>query len=454
MSLLHVLHKLHSPPALVSLLVLGGVTGYLAPHFSHSLHWLLHAYEMLLAMVILPFIIAAVTLSLRRLFHMRSAGRVTLRIALLVPFIVIVISLIGVGVGMVTGPGRNLSQESLVAFSQMVMSKATGDTLEHEVELFAVEDKKSAFPLNDHKILERFIPTNFFDALQDGEVLKIIIFCALLGIAIGVTHGKVEDLLSKTLEGIYAASSKLISWITHAIPIMAFIAVATSVSKVGPAAIFATFKFILIFSVSALVLSALFSLVVIVHGRVSARDFAHAMTPPLLQAVTTQSVVASVPQTIEAMVEKLRFEPKLVELVIPLCATLLRSGPALYFGIATLFIAQMYDVHIGLAEVMLITLGASLAAFSSAGAQGAVTISFGVIACEFVHLPFEAAMIFFVAIDEIVDAPRTMLNLAAGAACAALMARANDGEQEPELIDFNASMLSYKGIKQGVFVSR
>jgi Na+/H+-dicarboxylate symporter len=451
MSLLHILHKLHSPPALVSLLVLGGVTGYLAPHFSHSLHWVLLAYELLLGMVILPFIIAAVTLSLRRLFHMSSAGRVTLRIAVLVPFIVVLISLIGVGVGVVTGPGRNLSQESLVAFSQMVMSKATGDTLEHEIEFFTAEEEKSA--LGDHKILERIIPTNFFDALQDGEVLKIIVFCALLGIAIGVTHGKVDDLLSKSLEGIYAASSQLIGWITHAIPIMAFIAVATSVSKVGPAAILATFKFILIFSVSALALSAIFSLIVIIHGRVTVRDFARAMTPPLLQAVTTQSVVSSVPQTIEAMVDKLRFEPKLVELVIPLCATLLRSGPALYFGIATMFIAQMYDVHIGLTEIILITLGASLAAFSSAGAQGAVIISFGVIACEFVHLPFEAAMIFFIAIDEIVDAPRTILNLTAGAACAALLAGADDGEREPEIIDFEASMLSYKGIKQAKYAT-
>jgi len=434
MSLHHTLHKLHSPPILVSLLVLGGLTGYLAPHFAHSLHWILHAYETLLAMAILPFIIAAVTLSLRRLFHMSGAGFVTLRIALLVPFIVVLIALIGVGVGVLTGPGRNLSQESLVAFNQMVMSKATGDTLELEVELFAAETGKSAFHFHEHQLLERIIPTNFFNALQLGEVLKIIVFCVLLGLAIGVTHRKVEDLLSKTMEGIYATSSKLISWITQAIPIMAFIAVATSVSKVGPAAIFATFKFILIFSISALVLSAIFSLIIIVRGRVSVRDFSLAMSSPLLQAVTTQSVVASVPQAIEAMVEKLRFEPKLVELVIPLCATLLRSGPALYFGIATVFIAQMYDVNIGFVEIVLITIGATLAAFSSAGAQGAVTISFGIIACEFVHLPFEAAIIFFIAIDEIVDVPRTMLNLMAGVACTALMAKANDGEQVPELL--------------------
>jgi Na+/H+-dicarboxylate symporter len=427
LSLPHILHKLHSPPLLFSLLLLGGVTGFLAPHFSHSLHWILHAYEALLGMVILPFIIAAVTLSLRRLFLIHAAGRATLRLALLIPLLVVSIALAGVGIGVLTGPGRNLSQETLVAFSQMVMSKATGDTLEHEIEILAEPPPHSELSFEEHKILERIIPTNFFNALQAGEVLKIIFFCALLGIAVGVTHRQNQDALSETLEGLQAACTKLIGWITHAIPIMAFIAVATAVSTVGVAAVLATFKFILIFTVSALLLSALFALIVMHQARVKARDLTQAMTQPLIQAVTTQSVVASVPLTIEAMVEKLRFDSKLVELVIPLCAVLLRAGPALYFGIATVFVAQLYEVHVGLPEIILVTVGASLAAFSSAGAQGAVNIAFGVIACEFISLPFEAAIIFFIAIDEIIDVPRTTLNLAAGAACAAIMAKADAG---------------------------
>jgi Na+/H+-dicarboxylate symporter len=433
MSLSHILHKLHSPPLLLSLLVLGGATGYLAPHFAHSLHWILHAYEALLAMAILPFIIAAVTLSLRRLFLMHAAGRVTLRLALLVPFLVVSIALAGVGIGVLTGPGRNLSHETLVAFSQMVMSKATGDTLEHEIEYLGEDAPRPALSLEEHKILERIIPTNFFNALQAGEVLKIIVFCALLGIAVGVTHRQGRDALSETLEGLQAACTKLIGWITHAIPVMAFIAVATAVSTVGVAAVLATFKFILIFTVSALLLSALFALIVMHQARVKATDFTQAMTEPLLQAVTTQSVVASIPQTIEAMVEKLRFDAKLVELVIPLCAVLLRAGPALYFGIATVFIAQLYEVHVGLPEIILLTIGVSLAAFSTAGAQGAVNIAFGVIACEFIRLPFEAAIIFFIAIDEIIDVPRTTLNLAAGTACAAIMARAETGKRGAEI---------------------
>jgi len=397
----------------------------------------LEGYEKLLAMVVLPFIVAAVMLSLRRLFHMNRAGRVTLHIALLVPFIVVLFSLIGVGVGLVTGPGRNLPEASLVAFSQMVMNNAAGDALEHEVELFAEEKSNFAYPVNTHQILERIIPTNFFNALQLGEVLKIIFFCALFGMSVGITHGKTDDRFSNILEAVYAASNKLISWITQVIPIIAFIAVATSVSKVGPVAILALVKFILIFSISARALSAILSSIVIVLGRVTVRDFIYAMIPPLLQAVTTQSAIASTPQTIAAITQKMRFEPRLAELVIPLCATLLRAGPALYFGIATVFIAQMYDVHIGLTAAILITLGASLAAFSSTGAQGAAIVAFGAIACEFVQLPFEAAIVFFIAVDEIVDAPRTILNVTAGAACTAIMVKANSGEPLPELAGSN-----------------
>ena len=423
MSVLHFLHKLHKPPVLAGVLVLGGLTGYLAPHFSHSLHWILNGYEKLLAMAVLPFIVASVILSLRRLFHMNKAGRITFCITLLVPLVVGGISLAGVGIGLAAGPGRDMPEESLVAFSHMVVDNAAKDTLEHEVELFAPENSGEKYPVSTHQILERFIPANFFNALQLGEVLKIIFFCALLGMSIGMALGKKEDSLSGALEGVYAASSKLISWITQAIPVIAFIAVATSVSKVGPVAILALFKFILIFSASALALSLLFALVVISLGRVSVHDFIYAMTPPLLQAITTQSAIASTPQTIEAMSDKMKFDHGMAELVVPLFATLLRTGPALYFGIATVFIAQMYGVHIGLMGAILITLGASMAAFSSTGAQGAAIVAFGAVACEFVQLPFEAAIIFFIAIDEIIDVSRTTLNVMAGAACTAIMTK-------------------------------
>lgn len=430
-----VLHFLHKPPVLACVLVAGGLTGYWAPHFSHSLHWILDGYEKLLAMIVLPFIVAAVILSLRQLFHMNRAGRITFHIAMLVLSIVLLFSMIGAGVGQLTGPGRDLPEASLVAFSQMVMANAKGDALEHEVELFAGRDIDPIHAVDTHQILERIIPTNFFNALQMGEVLKIIFFCALLGMSIGVTHRNSRDSFSGTLEAVYAASNKLISWVTQAIPIIAFIAVAGSVSKVGPAAILALFKFILCFSVSALLLSAVFSLVVILLGRLTVREYAYAMIPPLLQAVTTQSAIASAPQTIEAVAQRMKFESGLVELVIPLCATLLRAGPALYFGMATVFVAQMYDVPVTTTAIMLITVGAALAAFSSTGAQGAAIVAFGAIACEFVQLPFEAAIVFFIAIDEIVDAPRTTLNVTAGAACAAIMVTLDRGRRLPVYMD-------------------
>jgi Na+/H+-dicarboxylate symporter len=140
-------------------------------------------------------------------------------------------------------------------------------------------------------------------------------------------------------------------------------------------------------------------------------------------AIATRSSPACMPSMIESLVNHLHFPRARIELLVPLGVSLLRLGPVLYYVIATFFIAQMYGRELLPVEIAVVVIGAMLAGFASSGMSGFISISLTGIVCSYIHLPFEAALALFLAIDPICDMLRTLVLVASNNAFAALACR-------------------------------
>ncbi|MGI4859966.1 MAG: cation:dicarboxylate symporter family transporter, partial [Janthinobacterium lividum] len=122
-----------------------------------------------------------------------------------------------------------------------------------------------------------------------------------------------------------------------------------------------------------------------------------------------------------SLVDNLGFARSRVELLVPLAISLLRIGPVAYYACATLFIAQLYGRVLGPLELITVVVASVLAGFASAGMTGLVTVSLVGMTCTYLHLPFEAAFVLFLAVDPICDILRTLVLVIGNAAAIAVI---------------------------------
>jgi Na+/H+-dicarboxylate symporter len=150
-------------------------------------------------------------------------------------------------------------------------------------------------------------------------------------------------------------------------------------------------------------------------------------------ALATRNSATCMPIMIESLVERLGFTRSRVELLVPLCISLLRIGPILYFATATIFIAQLYDRPLGVDEVGIVILASIFAGFASAGMTGLVIVSLVGMTCGYLSLPFEAAFVLLLAVDPVADMVRTLVLVIGNTAAVSLIcqppAEARQGEE-------------------------
>jgi Na+/H+-dicarboxylate symporter len=139
-------------------------------------------------------------------------------------------------------------------------------------------------------------------------------------------------------------------------------------------------------------------------------------------AITTRSSVASLPWVINLLSERLRFNLVVVELLVPLQAALLRTGPALVYTSGTLFIAQLYGHQLAIPDLLLVGIVSALLALTTGGMGSLLILSQMSIVCGYLKLPFEAAFALFVAVDAAVDTLMTLSSVSTVAASTAMIA--------------------------------
>ena len=410
--------KMASRPSLVAASLLGGIgVGLQWPEIAAHIGIIGDIYVDLLNMIVLPFMVSAVIFSLRQLVSEGGAAHMLRRVVVIFLAAMATTALIGLASAVVIAPGSNLSADTLLTLGKLV-----GDDINRgghtDLALFGTEQLEKSLSFGE--MLLSIIPNNIFAALAQGDTLKALVFSLLFGLAIGQVPGKSSDSLTQALETIYRACQKLTQWFNTLLPLVLFAMVASQVAKTGLEPLRAMLGFILALATGALLILALSLWLLHWSSGLSWRAVLFSQREPLTMAIATRSSPACMPAMITSLVEHLRFPRAKIELLVPLGISLLRLGPVLYYVVATFFIAQMYGRELQALEVAVVLIGAMLAGFASSGMSGFITISLTGIVCAYIGLPFEGALVLFLAIDPICDMLRTLVLVASNNAFAAL----------------------------------
>ena len=139
--------------------------------------------------------------------------------------------------------------------------------------------------------------------------------------------------------------------------------------------------------------------------------------------------------SLNTMQKELGYDKENVDLLVPLTFSLCRIGPTVYFALATIFVAQLYEVDLGVSELLIVVLGSVLAGVATAGSSGIALLSMLAIVLAPLGLPFEAVIILFIVIDPIVAPFRVFTIVVSACAVTAMIMPKLEKESGNERIE-------------------
>ncbi len=276
-------------------------------------------------------------------------------------------------------------------------------------------------------IIQRMIPINPIGAAAQGQILPLICFCLLYGIALTQLPSRISQAQIPFWEALFATMMKITSWVIAVAPLGVFGLMAKIVAASGFAALAPLARYGLTV-LAALIIHSCITLPLLVRlvGRLPARRHANIMAPALMTAFSTRSSSATLPLTLSRIEQGAGVSNRISSFVLPLGATINMDGTALYECVAALFIAQAYGVSLGIVAQVVVVLTALLASIGAAGipAAGLVMIS---IILDAVGLPLEGVALIL-AIDPVLDMCRTCVNVWSDS-CGAVVIASSEGER-------------------------
>jgi Na+/H+-dicarboxylate symporter len=275
-------------------------------------------------------------------------------------------------------------------------------------------------------------PTNPVRAMAEANMLQIIVFAILFGLAVTLSGEPGRKLLG-FFRDLNAVILRLVLMLVHLAPYGVFCLIARVFATQGFDAIvhLAQYFFVVL---GALLIHALVVYPTLLRalGRLSPVRFYRKMRDPMVLAFSTASSNATLPVTLENAETRLGVDNSIASFTIPLGATINMDGTAIMQGVATVFIAQAYGIDLDMSAYLMVVLTATLASVGTAGVPGVGLIMLAMV-LEQVQLPVEGIGII-IGVDRLLDMVRTAVNVTGDSAVSCIVARA-EGQLDPQVFD-------------------
>jgi len=376
------------------------------------------AFLRLIQMVIVPLVFASLTVGVASLGDLRKLGRVGGRtLGLFVVTTAISVS-IGLACATLIDPGSFIDDES-----RATLLAKFGDAAKAKLEA-----AEQAPTLVDNVLAA--IPVNPVAALANGDMLAIIFFALVFGVALTIVDDKYSHPVVAVLDGVQNAMVVLIDLVMRLAPygvaaIVAEVVATSGLDVLGALLVYGGTVLLGLALHAALVYAPMLRFM----ARLTVKRFVTAMRPALLLAFSTSSSSAAMPVTMECAEKNLGISNGVSSFAIPLGATVHMDGTALYQGVAALFIAQVFDLDLSVGDQLGIVLTATLAAVGAAGVPGAGMITLAMVLTTAGIPTMGVALIL--GIDRLLDMFRTTMNVAGDVVVAAVVARSEGEPLEP-----------------------
>ncbi|MEE8233272.1 MAG: dicarboxylate/amino acid:cation symporter [Gammaproteobacteria bacterium] len=274
------------------------------------------------------------------------------------------------------------------------------------------------------QVLINIVPTNPIKAMADGNMLQVIVFAILVGVAINKC-GEPGQRVRATLNDWNAVIMRLIMMLMMVAPIGVFCLMVTLFANMGFSAIADLLKYFLtVVLVLLLHFTGTFSFLIRFVANLNPIIFYRKFAPVMAYAFSMASSNATLPITLQNVEKRLGVKNEVASFTVPLGATINMDGTAIMQGVATVFISQAYNIDISMAGYLMVVLTATLASIGTAGVPGVGLITLAMVLTQ-VGLPVEGIALI-IGVDRLLDMLRTAVNVTGDAAVSTVVARSEN----------------------------
>lgn len=388
-----------------------GLEAALAPVLANVVEPVGQIFLRLLFMTVVPLVFASIALGVLDIGDGKKLGRVgakTLLYFLLVTAAAVVIGLLLVDV---IRPGVGLAPET----RDRLLATYGGEA--------AARSAPGGAPASlGPSLLVNIVPRNPVEAAARGDMLPVIFFALVLGLALRKIDPARAGLFRGLLQALADAMIVVIEWVLRLAPVGVFALLFAVTARFGWELLSQLALFV------ATVLLGLALLLVVVYpillkslARLSPWTFFRTIAPVMVTAFSTSSSNATLPTTIDVTEKRLGVPPEIAGFVLPLGATMNMNGTALFEGVAAVFLAQVFGIDLTIGQQLLVVVLAVLTAVGAAGVPGG-SIPLLVLVITSVGVPAEGIAIL-IGVDRVLDMSRTVLNVVGDITCAAYIAK-------------------------------
>ena len=369
----------------------------------------------LLSMVVIPLVAAALFTGVAGLGDIRQVGRLGVRTLAFFWLTTLAAIVIGFALAKVILPLGAMSPEQQTALR--ALAGADSSVVRH-----AAEQMPSGA-----SFLTSLVPANPLRAAVDGSLLPLIVFVTIFAVATASLAPEQRAALTGIADAATQALIRIMYWVLAVAPLGICALVAPAVAQFGWSLVKAGGVFILTVILGmALFVGGVFLPAVALGTRLGAPRFLKVAFPSMMMAFSTTSSLATLPTMLGAAERDLGMSRTVSSFVLPLGASINRPGSALFQAVAVLFVAQLYGLPLGVAQLLQAGAAVFLASLTVAAVPAGSVVSLAP-AFAATGLPL-AGLGLLMGLDRVPDMFRTLANVTGHLGGAAVVAT-GEGER-------------------------
>jgi dicarboxylate/amino acid:cation (Na+ or H+) symporter, DAACS family len=387
----------------------------------------------LLLMIVVPLVFSSLVVGVAGIGDIRKLGRVGIKSFGYCLVISAISAVIGITLANTIKPGQRIDPATAAALEQRFATDATTRVAD-------AQKAKSASPTPLMSVIETIVPKNPFFAIaskEDANMLHLMFFALILGVAITLIPVTVTAPVLRVLEGVYEITAKIIEMIMKVAPYAVACLLFNNTARFGLDLLQALGWFVMTVLLGlALHMFGVYSLSIYFLSRISPIEFFRRVKTVILTAFSTSSSNATLPTALRVSEQNLGVPQEINSFVLTVGATANQNGTALYEGVTVLFLAQLAGVDLSLGQQLMVVYLAIIGGIGTAGIpSGSIPFIIGVL----VTIGINPALIAIIlGVDRILDMCRTTLNVTGDLTAATYVARSEGYEllrpHEPAIV--------------------
>jgi len=402
--------------------LLGPSAGLVEPTTGITIgNWLAFPGRLFLAtiqMIVIPLVVASVIRGLAASENVEQLKKLGIRVTLFFAATTALASVIGLVVAGLINPGKSMT--GLQPAQGSILTPGNTPT------------PPSIVDLPDAVL--GLLPGNPLDAMVEGQMLQIVIFSVIFGIAlVSMLPSQAKPMLD-LLGSLQEVCMTVVRWAMRLAPLAVFGLMAQLTTKIGIGALLGMAIYVATVLLGLLILLVVYLVILRIVVKEQPLQFLRKSRDVLLLAFSTSSSATVMPLSIKTVEEQFGVRPSISQFVIPLGATINMNGTALYQSVATVFLAQVYGIELGWSSMALVVAMAVGASIGSPATPGVGIVILSMVLGTIGIPPSGIALIM--GVDRILDMSRTAINVTGDMVTCALMENwvGGQGSAQDEII--------------------